>query len=115
MAHQLFKFLGFESEIVISPVLVDGKNDSHAFNLIKLNDRVVMFDSAMLNFSNGKLNENCIVFDNLPISTFDEVKNIPERVFYSKTNQERHCKINPENQPAIIRPKIEVESEADLI
>lgn len=114
MAHQLFKFLGFECELVISPVIVDGKRDSHAFNLIKLNDRVVMFDSAMLDYSKNDPSETCIVFDKLPLSSFDELQNVPERVFHSKTNQERHCLINPENQATIVRPKIYKESEPEI-
>ena len=105
IAHQLFKFLGFESELVISPIIVDGRREHHAFNLIKLDDRVVMYDATMLDYSKNSPSESCIVFNNLPLSSFDKLQEIPERVFCSKTNQERHCIINPENQPAKIYSK----------
>ncbi len=101
MAHQLFKFLGYECELAISPLIVDGKSDLHAFNLIKLNDRVVLFDATMLDYSKNNPSETCIVFDNLPLSCYDNLQNIPERVFHSKNN-ERRCTINPSNISAKI-------------
>lgn len=109
MAHQLFKFLGYDAELVTSQIMIDGKTSGHAFNLIKLEDQVVMFDLTMLDYSKGDPSKSCIVFDNLPFSCYDKVENLPERVFKSKTNQERHCQINPYNKDTVVYGKEEPE------
>lgn len=96
VAHQLFKILGIESQIVVSPVVVDGKPEYHAFNMIRGEENTILFDSTMIDYSQPEDNYDSIV-EVLPLESFDKLNKISERIFMGKNGEERSCKINPKN------------------
>ena len=48
MAHQLFKFLGIDSKIVMATISNNGEHQIHTFNLVKSNKKTILFDSAVM-------------------------------------------------------------------
>lgn len=98
IVHQLFKMLGVESEIIISPISVDGKNEHHAFNMIRGDKNTILIDATMIDYSKLEENYDSIV-DVLPYDSFDTLKDVPERKFKGKNNEDRTCIINPKGTP----------------
>ena len=94
--HQMFKMLGIESQIIISSVIVDGKRDVHAFNMIRMGENTFLLDTSMIDYSQQD-NYNPI-FQVLPYESFDTLEGVTERTFVGKDNQTRSCVINPQNK-----------------
>lgn len=71
IAHQLFKFIGIDSAFCSSHIERRGGIEAHAFNLIKINGKTVLFDPTLLDRS-AKICDNAVVFDDLDEFVFDE-------------------------------------------
>ncbi len=98
-AHQIFKFLGIDSEVVVSSILSDGNFEIHAFNMIKSDAGTILFDATMIDYSIKSEDYSSIV-QMLPESSFDTLEGIEPRTLVSKTGGSRVCVINPNNLPA---------------
>ena len=96
IAHQLFKILGIESQIVVSPIEVDGKMEYHAFNMIRGDKTSIIFDSTMIDYSVPEEGYTSIV-EVLPRDSFDTLNGISERRFQSRNGEKKSCVINPQN------------------
>lgn len=55
LSHNLLKFVGISSTLKISPVINDGINDMHAYNLLSHNDKAFVFDSSIPRLDDGKV------------------------------------------------------------
>ena len=71
ISHQLFKFLGVDSAYCSSHIERRGGIEAHAFNLVKINGKTVLFDATLLDRSK-KVCTSAVVFDNLDESVFDK-------------------------------------------
>lgn len=100
VAHQLFHMLGIESEFVCSPILIDGKRETHAFNMLRKGDNCYLFDCTLMDFTSENTVASPIVAV-LPKSAYDDISNIPKRTFHGKDMKQRHCVYNPENLKTI--------------
>lgn len=102
MAHQLFKMIGLDSELAMSQIWLDEtitkkgnpKFEPHAYNLIKYDGVVYLFDATLVDYSKDE-NEHTSIVCELPLSAYDDLKNIPVRRFKSKDFRLRSCVYNP--------------------
>ena len=109
MAHQIFKMLGLDAELVVSPIHLDGKirkdgkikTEQHAFNVVKVNGKTYLYDATLLDYEKPFEQQNCIV-EILPETSYDDLRNINERKFKSKTGAIRTCRYNPKNGSVFI-------------
>ena len=91
--HQLFLMLGAESEIVDTDVIVDGKTENHALNMVRIGGQTLLIDNAMIDYkqleeSNGEYSG---IVQILPPESFDTFEGVEERRFFGKEGQERSC------------------------
>lgn len=104
VAHQIFKMLGIESELVVSSIWLDGKMnkynkpklESHAYNLIRFNGKTFLFDATLIDFSINKTVNNSLICE-LPFDAFDQLINVPERQFRAIDGRNRVVVYNPSN------------------
>ena len=82
LAHQLFKFLGIDSKIIMSTISNNGENQIHSFNLIKLDNKSIIFDCSVMNPPDNNNEYNPIAYT-LPPEVYDNnltnIENLPIR------------------------------------
>lgn len=82
MAHQLFKFLGIDSKIVMTTISNNGEHQIHAFNLIKIDGKTILFDASVMNPPKSGEKYNAVAFT-LPPDVYDNnmqgVEALPSR------------------------------------
>lgn len=92
--HQLFKFLGIESQIVMAPIMKEGGElDYHAYNMIRGVNQTIVLDSTMIDFSKPEDGYTSIV-QYLPYESFDTFEGFEERKFVGINDNERTCVYN---------------------
>lgn len=71
MAHQLFKFLGIDSKIIMATISNNGERQIHSFNLLKINNKTILFDCSVMNppLNNEKYNAVALT---LPSDVYDK-------------------------------------------
>lgn len=92
--HQIFKFLGIDSQIVVSPILNDGKAEYHSFVMIRGENQTIMLDPTMIDYSQPEEGYTSIV-QYLPYEAFETLEGLKERKFTSKEGTPRLCVYNP--------------------
>ena len=92
--HQLFKFLGIDSQIVMAPIMKEGGElDYHAYNMIRGQNQTILLDPTMIDFSKPEEGYTSIV-QYLPYESFDTFEGFEERKYYGINGNEKTCAYN---------------------
>ena len=94
IAQQLFKFIGLDSKMIMTTISNNSEHQIHAFNLVKANEKTILFDSAVMTHPQENEKYNPVAFI-LPEDVFSKTlvgtEPLPERDVIGESG--RHYRI----------------------